>query len=227
VSDFDSVAASYDTVADRYALEFADELRTKPIDRALYACFAELVGAGAKVGDVGCGPGHITRHLADLGLDPIGVDPSPGMLAVAARRHPELSFQVASFADLRMPASSWSGAVAPYSLIHVAPKDRPTAYAELARVIASGGWLLLAFHVSMVDQPPASVRHLDEWWGHAVNLDFHYIDPAEVEVGLEGAGFTTMARLEREPWAGVEAQSRRCYLLARRYQSVAECSVTR
>jgi ubiquinone/menaquinone biosynthesis C-methylase UbiE len=214
VGEVDRAAVSYDAVADRYARELADELATKPVDRALYSCFAELVGREGTVGDVGCGPGHITRHLADLGLDPVGVDPSSGMIAVARRRHPELTFRVGSLTDLGEPASAWSGAVVPYSLIHVAPQDRSAAYAELSRVIEPDGWLLVAFHVSMEDQPSGSVRHLDDWWGHSVDLDLHFIDPPGVEAGLRAAGFTTMARTEREPWPNVEAQSRRCYLLA-------------
>ncbi|MBW3536567.1 MAG: methyltransferase domain-containing protein [Actinobacteria bacterium] len=212
----DRVVASYDAVADRYAQEVGDELDDKPIDRALYACLAELVGAGAKVGDVGCGPGHVTKHLADLGLDVVGVDPSPGMIAVARRRYPRLAFRLASLTDLREEDGAWSGAVAPYSLIHLAPTERSAAYAELSRAIAPGGWLLVSFHVSTSDQPPGSVRHLDDWWGHNVDLDFHFLDPGDVETGLTAARFTTMSRTEREPWPDVEAQSRRCYLLARR-----------
>lgn len=217
VREPDRAATSYDAVAERYAQEIGDELATKPIDRALYTCFAELVGPGARVGDVGCGPGHITRHLADLGLDPVGVDPSPGMVTLAARLHPDLTFRGGRLTDLDEPVSAWSGAVAPYSLIHVAPAQRAAAYAELGRVIKPRGWLLLAFHVSMEAQPPGSVRHVDDWWGHPVDLDFHFIDPSEVETGLGDAGFTTMARTEREPWPEVEAQSRRCHLLAQRH----------
>lgn len=211
-----AVAASYDAVADSYAAEVGGELAGKPVDRALYDCFAELVGADAVVGDVGCGPGHVTDHLAGLGLRPVGVDPAPGMIDVARRRYSRSSFRVGSFADLGEPAASWSGAVAVYSLIHVEPGDRAAAYAELARVIAPNGWLLLAFHVSAADQPVGSVLHLDQWWGRQVDLAFHYLDPAEVETGLAAAGFTVMSRTDREPWPDVEHQSRRCYLLARR-----------
>lgn len=212
----DRVVASYDAVAARYAEENGDELDDKPIDRALYACFAELVGAGAKVGDVGCGPGHVTRHLADLGLDIVGVDPSPGMITVARRRYPGLAFRGGSLTDLGEEDGAWSGAVAPYSLIHLAPADRSAAYAELARTIAPGGWLLISFHVSMSDQAPGSVKHLDDWWGHEVDVDFYFLDPADIETGLTEAHFRTMPRMEREPWPDVEAQSRRCYLLAHR-----------
>ena len=91
----DPVRASYDTIAGRYAQEIGGELAGKPVDRALYALFAELVGAGT-VGDVGCGPGHVTAHLAGLGVRTVGVDLSPGMVAVARARYPESSSRASS-----------------------------------------------------------------------------------------------------------------------------------
>jgi SAM-dependent methyltransferase len=212
VAGMDRVRASYDTVARRYAEEIASELATKPVDRALYALFAELVGAGAPVGDVGCGPGHVTAYLAGLGLRPLGVDLSP-MVEVARERYPALEFAVGSFTEL--PDVDWAGAVVPYSAIHLDEKDRPDAWRSLAHAIRPGGWLLVAFHVEAVGQPAGSMHHLTQWWEYDVDLDFHFLDPARTTVELAEAGFDVYARTEREPWPEVEYQSRRCYLLAR------------
>ena len=89
------------------------------------------------------------------------------------------------------------------------------------RVIRDGGWLLVAFHVSppdfVADQGQhGDIMHTDEWWGERVDLDFYYLDPAGIVAGLTAAGFAVMARTDRQPWPGVELQSRRCYLLCRR-----------
>jgi ubiquinone/menaquinone biosynthesis C-methylase UbiE len=212
----DRIRRSYDAVAERYAEEIGGELAGKPLERAMYAAFADLVGPGARVGDVGCGPGHVTAYLASLGLSPVGLDPSAGMVSVARGRYPGLPFRLGAAAELGEPDRAWTGAVAPYSLIHVEAADRPAAYAELARVIAPGGWLLMLFHISMADQPVGSTKHFDDWWDHQVDLDFHFLDPAEVASGLAAAGFTVMATLEREPWPGAEAASRRASVLAQR-----------
>jgi len=224
----DGVRDSYDAVAARYALEVGGELAKKPIDRALYRMFADLVrdaapvgadgGAGDPpvVGDVGCGVGHISDYLAGLGLRPVGVDPSPGMIEVARHRYPEIDFVPGSFAALPAADGAWAGAVAPYSIIHVSPNDRPAAWAELARAIRPGGYLLVAFHIKMAEQAPGSTRHVDEWWGIPVDLDFHFLDPAQVTVELAEGGFDLVARTDREPAAGIEVASRRSYLLARR-----------
>lgn len=213
VTGMDAVRASYDAVARRYAEEISRELAAKPVDRALYALFADLVGSGAPVGDVGCGPGHVTAYLAGLGLRPHGVDVSPAMVEVARERYPALEFSVGSFAAL--PQVEWAGAVAPYSVIHLDDAERPDAWRNLARVIRPGGWLLVAFHVEAVDQPTGSTQHTTTWWGYEVDLHFHFLDPAVVTRELAEAGFDLVARTDREPWPEVEYQSRRSYLLAR------------
>jgi SAM-dependent methyltransferase len=208
---------SYDAVAERYAAEIGDELAGKPIDRALLDCLVELCSGQEKpIADVGCGPGHLTAYLAGRGADVIGVDLSDKMIEVARRRNPTLRFQIGSMTALPVSDAAWAGAVCAYSIIHVPVDRRPTAYAELARAIVSGGWLLISFHVSDPDRRTGETAHFAEWWGFHVDLDFHYLDPDEVANGLADAGFEVRARMLREPTSNIEHPSRRAYLLARR-----------
>ncbi len=76
-SDLEAVRASYDRVADTYVALGMGDLAPQPWLRAALAAFAERVRGLGPVLDVGCGPGQITAHLADLGLDVSGVDLSP------------------------------------------------------------------------------------------------------------------------------------------------------
>ncbi|HEX7745797.1 MAG TPA: class I SAM-dependent methyltransferase [Micromonosporaceae bacterium] len=214
----DALTASYSAVAERYAAEIGDELATKPIDRALYAAFAELVRPVARpdrsVADVGCGPGHVTAHLAELGLPMVGIDAAPGMIEVARRRYAELPFEVGVFDKLPVADGGWAGVVAAYSLIHLDRDGRRRAFAELHRAIAAGGWLLAGFHVSDAEHSTGAVERVRSWWDIEVDLDFRFLDPVEVGVDLAAAGFTVMSRTDREPWPRVEHPSRRSYLLA-------------
>ncbi|MBD0293479.1 MAG: methyltransferase domain-containing protein [Jiangellaceae bacterium] len=216
VDDPDPTRRSYDAIADQYAVNVGAELAGKPVDRALYRLFAELVGPTGVVADVGCGPGHVTEYLASLGLTVVGVDKSPRMIAVAKRRYPKRRFVVGTFDALHAADAEWSGAVAPYSIIHLNADGCRAAFRELARAIRPGGWLLVAFHIEDAENPPGSVAHLTEWWGTEVALDFHFLDPAVVCAEVEAAGFVLMSRTDRAPWPGVEHQSRRSYLLAQR-----------
>ncbi|MDT7666349.1 MAG: hypothetical protein QOD04_5905, partial [Pseudonocardiales bacterium] len=79
---------AYDQVAVDYARLLEDNLATNIWDRAVLSAFAEHVTAagGGRVLDLGCGPGRITGHLHELGLDVAGADLSPAMVAEARRR---------------------------------------------------------------------------------------------------------------------------------------------
>jgi SAM-dependent methyltransferase len=220
VTNTDALETSYSAVAERYAAEIGDELATKPIDRALYRALAELVRAVARpdrpVADVGCGPGHVTAHLAELGLPVVGIDAAPGMIEVARRRYPGLPFEVGVFDKVPVADGGWAGVVAAYSLIHLDRDGRRRAFAELHRAITAGGWLLAGFHVSDAEHVMGAVKRVRSWWDMDVDLEFRFLDPVEVGADLEAAGLAVMSRTDREPWPGVEHPSRRSYLLAQR-----------
>lgn len=211
----DDVRRTYDLIAHDYDREIGDELDHKPLDRALLTALVELVGSG-RLADVGCGPGHVTRYLATLHDDVVGLDLSPEMVAIARSHAPGLSFDVASMLALPVADGSWAGAVAMYSVIHLSAAERRTALAELARALWPGGHLLLAFHVSGPDLPPGSSNHLSTWFGHDVDVVAHFLEPEAVAADLLAAGFDMVATTLREPVADREYPSRRCYLLARR-----------
>ncbi|MFC4148151.1 class I SAM-dependent methyltransferase [Micromonospora mangrovi] len=199
---------SYDTVAEEYRSRLADELAGKPLDRALLAALVEEAGAGATVADLGCGPGHVTAWLAGRGVRAVGIDLSPGMVAVARRSCPQAEFREGDLLRLPATAGEFDAAVALYSLIHLSPGELPAAGVELRRVLRPGAPLLVAVHLG------GEVRHLDEWWGHPVDVDFHFFAAETVVAALAGAGFAVEARLERVSYPQ-EVETRRLYLLAR------------
>jgi ubiquinone/menaquinone biosynthesis C-methylase UbiE len=209
------VRAAYDAVARDYDQGLSNELDSKPLDRKMLETIAELVGGG-RLADVGCGPGHVTRFLAGLHDDVIGIDASTQMIAVAKDRAPELRFNVASMLDLPVASEEWAGAVAFYSIIHFDDEERWQAWRELARVIRPDGWLLVAFHVDSPEHDIGAVNHVSQWFGHAVDLDGFFLDPTAVSSEIQREGFSVIARLERLPNAAVEYPSRRCYVLAQR-----------
>jgi SAM-dependent methyltransferase len=107
--------------------------------------------------DVGCGPGHVTAYLASLGAPVIGLDLSPAMVATARAAHPALRFSEGDLRKLPTGDASWGGAVCLYTIIHLDPDGRREAYAELARTIRPGGWLLVSFHTHHLEQDVAPV----------------------------------------------------------------------
>jgi uncharacterized protein len=172
---------------------------------------AELAGAGP-VADVGCGPGHTTAHLAAAGPAVVGFDLSPGMVAQARERFPDVEFEVGDLRSLLRPraAPAWQAVVAWYALVHLAGSELAEAVGALARVLAPDGWLALALHVG------EQVWHVDELCGEPVDLDFVLHDPGEVLAAVSKAGLVDVEWYRRGPVGDTEARTERIYVLARR-----------
>lgn len=206
-----SVRLSYDAVAEQYAAGFRDELAGKPLDRALLGCLAEQVGERAPIADLGCGPGHVAAWLAGQGVAAVGIDLSPGMIAAGRRYYPEVEFREGDLLALPAADGEFGAALALYSIIHLQPGELSRAFKEVHRVLRPRGLFLVSFHAG------SEVRHLGEWWGHAVDVDFRFFEPPDIADAIEAAGFRTEMRLERVSYPG-EVDTRRAYLLARRQE---------
>jgi ubiquinone/menaquinone biosynthesis C-methylase UbiE len=208
------VQETYDRVAGEYADRIFDELAGKPFDREILDRLAQLTFSLGPVCDLGCGPGQVARYLHDgwheRGLEVVGIDLSPEMVAEARRRSPDLRFEQGTMLALKLPAESLGGIAAFYSIVNVPRDEQPRAFAECWRVLVPGGLLLVAFHVGDED------IHLEEWWGTTVSIDFYFFDPDEIEARLVEAGFEMVEHHVREPYPEVEHPSRRAYLLARK-----------
>ncbi|WP_030203764.1 class I SAM-dependent methyltransferase [Streptomyces sp. NRRL S-87] len=188
----DETRVAYDGMAELYASMFADRLETRPFTRAMLATFAELVRATGtlRTADVGCGPGHLTAMLHDLGLDAFGLDLSPAMVDHARRAHPALRFEEGRMEALPVEDRVLGGILAHYSMIHTPPASLPALLAEQVRVLAPGGLLLVSFFAT---DGPEPVR-----FDHKVTPAYSWPADSFAEL-LTGAGLVPFARLLHDP----------------------------
>lgn len=205
------VRAAYDLIAPAYAARLVDELAGLPFERWLLGRVAGLAGDRPVV-EVGCGPGHVTAHLAALGVAASGLDLSPAMVATARERFGEASYDVGDLRNLMRPpsAAGWGAVLAWYSLIHLAATELPAALDALVRPLAPGGTLVLALHAGSV------VEHVEEWFDQPVSLDVVRHEPAQVVALVAAAGLVEVEWYRRGPIAAREERSERLYVLARK-----------
>lgn len=212
---YGDIAASYDAVAEHYAADYADELSRKPFDRELLTRFAGLIPRSGRVCDIGCGPGQIARFLAELGLDAMGLDVSQAMVEVARRLNPGMTFERGDMLNLQFADAGLAGITAFYSLIHIERARVSDAFAELHRVLGTGGHMLISFHAGEGE------AHVDQYYSHdnregpKVALHVTFFSLEEMQRNVEAAGFIIEERLDREPYQ-FEYPSRRAYILARK-----------
>lgn len=200
---------AYDAIAPTYAQLFHDTLRDRPLERAFLSAFAELVrtNGDGKVADLGCGPGHLTAHLHGLGLHAFGIDASPVMVELAREAHPGLRFEVGSMAALDIEEGALGGVLSRWSVIHTPPQDLPALLAEIARVLAPGGHLVIDFPAT--DGP----HHETQAYDHTVVTAYRW-SPDRLAELLRDHGLAESARLVIEPRPTDRRQFQEVQLLA-------------
>ncbi len=97
--------------------------------------------------DLACGPGVITRAVAQRVASVVGVDLTPAMVAEAERRTREenlanVSFELGDCTALELDDGVFDGAITRLSLHHIPVPGRVVA--EMARVVRPGGWVLIS-----------------------------------------------------------------------------------
>jgi SAM-dependent methyltransferase len=204
----DETRTAYDGVVDLYASMFANRLETQPFSRAMLATFAELVRTtgNPRAVDAGCGPGHLTAMLHDWGLDVVGLDLSPAMVAHARRAHPTLRFDEARMEAMPVEDGALGGVLAHYSMIHTPPRELPGLLAEQVRVLAPGGLLMASFFATADGAEPLRFDH---------KVAPAYSWPVDRFAGLlRDAGLVPFGQLLHDP--GSERGFLDAHLMARR-----------
>ncbi len=148
--------------------------------------------------DVGCGPGfYVTELLAEVGDAGavVGVDSSPEMLALAARRaasHPNAAFHRADATSLPVEDESFDAVLCVQVLEYV--HDPGRALAEIRRVLRPGGravlwdvdWSTVSWHAA---DPAGMEQTLRAWDDHLA----HPALPRTLAARLRSAGFEDVA----------------------------------
>jgi SAM-dependent methyltransferase len=109
------------------------------------SALAGLPGAGGAL-VVGCGLGDDAEHVASLGFATVAFDVSPTAVGTARRRFPSSTVEYVT-ADLLSPPRAWASrfdlVVEVFTLQVLPAPARRTAIAQLARLVAPGGRLLV------------------------------------------------------------------------------------
>ena len=130
--------AVYDERAEDYEKANAKLYELKDLE-----AFAARLPAGARVLDLGCGPGFYAEKLAEWGFEADATDASAEMVGRAARR-PGVTAWQARFDELDAEGA-YDGVWANFSLLHLPKSEMPDVLARIRRA----GKPDMALHVGL------------------------------------------------------------------------------
>lgn len=141
--------------------------------------------AGLDALDVGCGEGRMCRWFSEQGARPVGLDPTPEMIAAARARHPAGTYVEASAESMPFADASFDLVLSYLTLIDI--PDFRLAIREMSRLLRPGGKLVIVNLNSFVSTRPRA------WHQDAKGVKIHvaveeYYD--ERAILLEWAGIS-------------------------------------
>lgn len=163
------------------------------LERAWLERFAARLPAGGTVLDIGSGGGRpVAAWLIGRGFSLTGIDSSPSLIALCAKRFPGAVWHVADMRALAL-GTRFDGLVAWHSLFHLAGDDQRAMFARFAAHAMPGA-------VLMFTSGWAEGVRIGEWQGEPL---YHAsLDPEEYRSLLAESDFELLEQGLRDPECG-------------------------
>jgi ubiquinone/menaquinone biosynthesis C-methylase UbiE len=116
---------------------------------ALYRLIEQQFRRGQPTADIGCGSGRDVAWLFQNGFPTVGYDASHAMLAEARAAYSGIDVREASLPHLlAIPDKVYTNVLCSATLMHLHCDDIPIAITNLARILHTGGRLLISYRQS-------------------------------------------------------------------------------
>lgn len=164
---------SYNIIAQQWAMS-----RNQSFVSRLIVEFADSLPSGAKIMEVGCGNGFLTRYLSERGFTVTGIDAADEMIRlVSERKLPRTTLETIDFFDY-MTQEKFDGILASDCFFHFPRSKQRGIYSRASDLLKSGGYLLFT-------HGDGDNEHTDEMMGE--NFYYSCLPKDEVMRLLEDA----------------------------------------
>lgn len=143
----------------------------------------------AKVLDIACGPGNISRYLLNQkpGLNVLGTDLAPAMIEIAREINPEAKFEVMDSRHIQKTEPEYNAIVCAFLLPYLSPDEACQLFKDMAAILSIGGVLYISTMIENEDNV-SGIRVSSK--GDALFMHYHKRDFIEKE--LEANGYSVL-----------------------------------
>ena len=160
------------TAAEWAAEGYGDEASLPCLDE-----FLSLLPSDGRVLDLCCGAGYETGRIRARGFEALGLDFSGESLRIARQRSPGIPFHQGDMLEDYAHIGMVDGILLSAGLVHVETADLPRAFAQMAKVVKPGGYVLASIREGRGRLDEWSLREID---GERYDRNFIAHTPDEV-----------------------------------------------
>lgn len=137
------VSGAYGARAEQYHELLGTAEEASPREVELITRWAQTLDG--PVIDAGAGSGRWTNYLNQMGLEVMGMDITPELVAIGRHQYPGVALNLGPMDSLLASDGYLAGILAWYSIIHTPPEDLPAILTEFNRALSPGGSVLLSY----------------------------------------------------------------------------------
>jgi 2-polyprenyl-3-methyl-5-hydroxy-6-metoxy-1,4-benzoquinol methylase len=132
----------------RVALQYQDKFMDLDLYNHTYAFFCNLITTeNAKLLEIGCGPGNITKYLLSRRPDfaIFGIDIAPKMIELAIKNNPTASFAIMDSRQISNLKLTYDGIICGFCIPYLSHADTEKLITDCYNLLIENGQLYLSF----------------------------------------------------------------------------------
>jgi len=132
----------------KVASQYQDKFELVELYDSSYAVICNSIKTEeAKILEIGCGPGNITKYLLSKRPDfrIYGIDIAPNMIALAKENNPSAVFDVMDSREIDRIQEKFDGVVCGFCMPYMSPADCEKLFEDAYDLLAENGLLYLSF----------------------------------------------------------------------------------
>jgi ubiquinone/menaquinone biosynthesis C-methylase UbiE len=139
-----------------------------------------LAKQNAKILEVGCGPGNITKHILDqrADFDILGIDVAPNMIKLAQKNNPKVNFKVMDARAIYELNAQFDGIIAGFCIPYFSPKETKQFISSANQLLHDDGVL----YISFVEGEDAQSGLKSNTQGDKVHFYYHQLATVAAEI---------------------------------------------
>lgn len=145
----------------------------------------------AKIMEIGCGPGNITKYLLSQRPDfeIFGIDIAPNMVELAKQNNPSAHFSVMDCREINKLDTKFDGIIGGFCLPYVSQTERKELISNAYNLLNDNGLIYLSFVEGDPDKSAFKVGG-----GGRVYFNYHKLD--DIETQLKDLNFINLKHLK-------------------------------